>query len=70
MRKKRPHPKHCRHCQMVEEYRIERARQEIQFENGGFRDPNFRRNMITFKKWIIAYRYEPTQAQWEALQAA
>jgi hypothetical protein len=55
---------------MVEEYRIERARQEMQYENGGFRDPNFRRGMITFKKWIIAYRYEPTQAQWEALQAA
>lgn len=55
---------------MVEEYRAERERQETAYENGGWRIPGFRQNMITFKKWLIAYRYEPTQAQWEALQIA
>ena len=68
--KRRPHPKGCRHCVMVEEYRAERERQEIAYENGGWRIPGFRQNMITFKKWLMTYKYEPTQAQWEALHAA
>lgn len=51
--------KHCRHCDMVETYRAERLRQEIEVENGGFRDETWRSRIITFGHWLRHYPWEP-----------
>lgn len=56
--KRKPHPPHCLHCRMVEDYRAERERQEIAWGNGGWRDETAWSRIITFKQWLMAYRYE------------
>jgi hypothetical protein len=48
----------CRHFVMVEEYRAERMRQEVEVENGGFRDETWRSRIITFRTWLRHYPWE------------
>lgn len=40
---------------MVEDYVVERHRQEVAVEDGGFRDETARRRLITFKVWLRHY---------------
>lgn len=52
---RRPHPRHCRHCSMVELYRLERDTQ-IQRYEVACADEDMR--PVTFKEWLQVYRYE------------
>lgn len=51
-------PVTCAHCVMVEDYQMERLRQEIAVENGGFRDERWRSSIITFRTWLRHYPWE------------
>lgn len=51
VRKRRPHPPGCRHCENVQAYRDMRA---AQIEaNGGWRNETAHVGCITFKQWLI-----------------
>lgn len=60
---RKPHPSTCRHCVMVDEYRLQRHVELDLVENhGGWRDETWRQRIITFRKWLIHYRYEQEEA--------
>lgn len=55
-RRRRPHPSCCRHCAMVEWYRLERAHQEQLAENELRQDEDFR--PVTFRQWLESFQWE------------
>lgn len=56
---RKPHPRHCRHCVMVETYREARQAQLDAIDyRGGWRDERARDRLWTFRAWLTVYRYE------------
>lgn len=53
---RKPHPPGCRHCDMVESYRIQRETEIRLYETVEHMDSGKR--PVTFKEWLCAYRYE------------
>lgn len=49
----------CEHCAVCDAYRAERTRQEIAWENGGFRDDPSMKKLVTFKQWLQGKPYSP-----------
>lgn len=61
---RKPHPRTCRHCEMVREYREERERQIA--ARGGFRNETAHHGVVTFKEWLIMYYREQRCRELEA----
>lgn len=40
---------------MVAEYVVERHRQEVEVEDGGFRDERAAAGLVTFRSWLVHY---------------
>lgn len=47
-------PVSCRHCEMVDEYQVERERQETALEDGE-RDERAAERVIVFRDWLRHY---------------
>jgi hypothetical protein len=59
----RPHLWPCRHCAMVDDYRLLREAQLDYAEGPHNRDENYR--LVTFKDWLRAYQWEqPPEESW------
>jgi hypothetical protein len=59
----RPHVWPCRHCDMVDDYRLNREAQ-LQAAEGVFRqDEDYR--ATTFKEWLQAFEWDSTQERHE-----
>src|SRR4051812_44476850 len=52
----RPHVWPCRHCGMVDDYRLQRQAQLEYAEGEHNRDEDYR--LVTFKDWLRAYQWE------------
>lgn len=52
---RKPHPRHCRHCSMVEDYRLTRDSM-IRAREVACADEDL--VPVTFKEWLMSYRYE------------
>lgn len=58
----RPHLWPCRHCGMVEDYRLLRQAQLEYAEGPHNRDEDYR--LVTFKDWLRAYQWEQPPDDW------
>ena len=58
----RPHVWPCRHCGMVEDYRLLRQAQLEYAEGAHNRDEDYR--LVTFKDWLHAYQWEQPPDAW------
>lgn len=64
----RPHVWPCRHCDMVDDYRLNREN-EIQLAEGRFRqDEDYR--LTTFKRWLQTFEWDSTRERYQHDTAA
>lgn len=56
-RRRRPHLWPCRHCVMVEDYRLTRDSQ-LRLAEGAHRQDEDYPRPITFKEWLRAFEWE------------
>lgn len=52
----------CAHCRMVDDYHVERARQERELEGPLLRqDEDARKRLIRFRRWLETYPWPPRE---------
>lgn len=53
---RRPTP--CRHCDMVDDYRLQRAAEVAVHDEHHWRDETAWSRLINFKRWLIVFEWE------------